>query len=80
MKRWPQCNRVETDEALAFCRSDGTPLVRESLPLNTEAGTAKFGSSEVAANIQKRMRIFTEVDANSLRVPNTIEQFESDSQ
>ena len=45
MKRCPQCNRVEADEALAFCRSDGTPLVRESLPLNTEAGTAKFGSS-----------------------------------
>ncbi len=37
MKRCPQCNRVETDEALSFCRLDGVPLVRESLPLNTEA-------------------------------------------
>jgi TolB-like protein/Flp pilus assembly protein TadD len=27
MKRCPQCNRVETDEALKFCRLDGTPLV-----------------------------------------------------
>jgi len=27
MKRCPQCNRVETDEALKFCRVDGTPLV-----------------------------------------------------
>ena len=37
MKRCPQCNRVETDDALSFCRLDGAPLVRESLPLNTEA-------------------------------------------
>ena len=37
MKRCPQCNRVETDDALGFCRVDGVPLVRESLPLNTEA-------------------------------------------
>ncbi len=37
MKRCPQCNRVETDDALGFCRVDGAPLVRESLPLNTEA-------------------------------------------
>jgi TolB-like protein len=27
MKRCPQCNRVETDEALKFCRADGTLLV-----------------------------------------------------
>lgn len=45
MKRCPQCNRVETDEALGFCRVDGTPLVREPLPLNTESGTEKFGAS-----------------------------------
>ena len=45
MKRCPQCNRVESDDALGFCRVDGTPLVSESLPLNTEAGTAKFGTS-----------------------------------
>jgi hypothetical protein len=23
MKRCPQCNRVESDEALVFCRADG---------------------------------------------------------
>ena len=45
MKRCPQCNRVETDEALGFCRVDGAPLVRESLAPATEAGTAKFGTS-----------------------------------
>ncbi|HEV2835226.1 MAG TPA: hypothetical protein VGW58_07910 [Pyrinomonadaceae bacterium] len=30
MKRCPQCNRVETDDSLLFCRADGTPLVAES--------------------------------------------------
>ena len=45
MKRCPQCNRVESDDSLGFCRVDGTALVSESLPLNTEAGTAKFGTS-----------------------------------
>ena len=27
MKRCPQCNRVESDETLKFCRADGTPLI-----------------------------------------------------
>src|SRR5437660_1218988 len=31
MKRCPQCNRVETDDTLAFCRADGTRLIDESL-------------------------------------------------
>ena len=30
MKRCPQCNRVETDDALAFCRADGSRLVSDS--------------------------------------------------
>src|SRR5207249_3778770 len=45
MKRCPQCNRVETDEALVFCRVDGTRLVSDSSPLGSEAGTAKLGST-----------------------------------
>ena len=27
MKRCPQCNRVEADATLVFCRTDGAPLV-----------------------------------------------------
>src|SRR5688500_20280678 len=27
MKRCPQCNRIENDNALAFCRVDGAPLI-----------------------------------------------------
>ena len=30
MKRCPQCNRVEADGALSFCRVDGTSLVEDS--------------------------------------------------
>ena len=44
MKRCPQCNRVESDDALAFCRADGTALVSESgsigsvMPFVNESG------------------------------------------
>ncbi|MDQ3908338.1 MAG: hypothetical protein M3268_08325, partial [Acidobacteriota bacterium] len=42
MKRCPACNRLETDDALTFCRADGTPLVREA---NEDAGTIRLGAS-----------------------------------
>ena len=45
MKRCPQCNRVETDEALKFCRVDGATLVDESSSVSSEAGTVQLGSS-----------------------------------
>jgi hypothetical protein len=45
MKRCPICNRVETDDALAFCRADGTALISDSSALSGEAGTAKLGSA-----------------------------------
>ncbi len=45
MKRCPQCNRVETDDSLVFCRTDGTSLVTDSLPLPGEAGTTRFGTA-----------------------------------
>jgi TolB-like protein/Tfp pilus assembly protein PilF len=44
MKRCPACNRVETDDALVFCRADGTALISDSSPLGSEAGTAQLGS------------------------------------
>ena len=49
MKRCPQCNRVETDEALKFCRFDGTTLVTDSSSIDQEAGTVKLGSGPVAS-------------------------------
>jgi hypothetical protein len=51
MKRCPQCNRVETDEALKFCRVDGATLVSDSSSIS-EAGTAKLGSSSVVNEIE----------------------------
>jgi hypothetical protein len=45
MKRCPQCNRVETDHALVYCRVDGTALVSDSGVVNLDSGTAKFGSA-----------------------------------
>jgi TolB-like protein/Flp pilus assembly protein TadD len=45
MKRCPTCNRTESDDSLTFCRSDGTALVSDSLPLDGEAGTVRLGSA-----------------------------------
>jgi len=44
MKRCPQCNRVETDATLKFCRDDGTALVVDSSPHASEPGTMRLGS------------------------------------
>src|SRR6476469_4551473 len=48
MKRCPQCNRFENDEALVFCRIDGTALVPDSSPSGSEAGTAQLSSKSGA--------------------------------
>ncbi len=52
MKRCPQCNRVETDDALVFCRADGIALISDSGPANADAGIAKFGSGSVSSEIE----------------------------
>lgn len=35
MKRCPQCNRIESDDSLAFCRVDGSPLAEVSGEVET---------------------------------------------
>jgi hypothetical protein len=52
MKLCPQCKRVETDDALVYCRADVTTLVRESGSISGDAGTAKFGSRAVSIEIE----------------------------
>jgi TolB-like protein/Flp pilus assembly protein TadD len=52
MKRCPACNRLETDDALLFCRADGTALVSDSSPPDSEAGTTRLGSAPVATEIE----------------------------
>ena len=51
MKRCPHCNRVESDEALKFCRVDGTTLINDSSSIG-EAGTAKLGSVPLSEEIE----------------------------
>jgi TolB-like protein/Flp pilus assembly protein TadD len=58
MKRCPKCNRVEADNALVFCRTDGTALVSDSLPPGGEAATARLGSAatEIETSILPQAR------------------------
>ena len=52
MKRCPQCNRVESDDALVFCRADGTALVSDSSSFQSEAGSAQLGPASAASEIE----------------------------
>ena len=52
MKRCPACKRVETDDALVFCRADGTPLVSDSWSVGADSGTVRFGSAPVASEVE----------------------------
>ena len=49
MKRCPQCNRVEADDSLVFCRTDGAALVPSYL--SSESSTAQLDASEVHTSI-----------------------------
>jgi len=71
MKRCPQCNRVETDEALKFCRVDGVTLVDDSSSFSREAGTAQFApaASEVHTNILPHR---TDANINRATAPTTV--------
>jgi hypothetical protein len=48
MKRCPTCKRVENDDALTFCRADGTILISESGSIGADPGTMKFALSPEA--------------------------------
>jgi TolB-like protein len=73
MKRCPQCLRVDTDDALKFCRADGATLISDSGAISAEAGTAKFGSGAVSNEIETSIRPHR-TDANSNRgtAPTTV--------
>jgi TolB-like protein/Tfp pilus assembly protein PilF len=51
MKRCPTCNRVETDDALAFCRVDGATLVTGPLS-DSETTTAHLGTTPPASEVE----------------------------
>ncbi len=54
MKRCPQCNRVENDDTLTFCRVDGVLLVTGSLP-HSETATAQFGTTPGQTELHTRI-------------------------
>src|ERR1051325_10719990 len=51
MKRCPQCNRLESDEALKFCHVDPSTLVHDSSSIGNEAGTAQLGSQSDSSEV-----------------------------
>jgi len=72
MKRCPQCNRVETDEALKFCRVDGVTLVSDSSSVSSEAGTAQLGTAPSAGELHTSILPHnTNVTANRATGPTT---------
>src|ERR1700730_5057248 len=72
MKRCPQCNRVESDDALAFCRADGTALVSDSSSIDKEAGTVKLGSGSVSSKLANILTHSTNADVNRATGPTTV--------
>jgi TolB-like protein/Tfp pilus assembly protein PilF len=74
MKRCPQCNRIETDDALAFCRADGATLVRDSGSVSANASTAKFGSVPVSSEIETNILppTSTTPEINRATTPTTV--------
>ena len=65
MKRCPQCNRVETDDSLVFCRVDGTPLISDIGTGNADVGTV---NSEIETSILPHR---TDADMNRPTAPTT---------
>ena len=73
MKRCPQCNRVETDDALVFCRADGTALVSDSGAVSADSGTVKFGSAPVVNEIETSILPHrTDADLSRPTAPTTV--------
>jgi TolB-like protein/Tfp pilus assembly protein PilF len=73
MKRCPQCNRVEPDVKLAFCRIDGTPLVSNSSSFNPDANTAGFESGPVSSETQTEiLQHRTDTEINRVTAPTTV--------
>jgi TolB-like protein/Tfp pilus assembly protein PilF len=55
VKRCPQCNRVEADDTLAFCRSDGAALISNTDSFSDDLNTAKFGSGSVSSETETNL-------------------------
>ncbi|MGH9874290.1 MAG: tetratricopeptide repeat protein [Pyrinomonadaceae bacterium] len=73
MKRCPACKRLEPDDALTFCRSDGTALVSDS-PVGGDAGTVKFGGAPVISEVETSIlpQTVTDPGMNQPTAPTTV--------
>ena len=72
MKRCPTCGRVETDEALKFCRVDGATLITESPSVDQEARTIQFESSAPSDSATSSLPHTTDANANRHTAPTTV--------
>ena len=73
MKRCLQCNRVETDEALKFCRVDGATLVSDSSSIDKEAGTVRLDSGSVSSELATgTLPHSTNADLSRATAPTTV--------
>jgi TolB-like protein len=74
MKRCPQCNRVETDDTLAFCRVDGTALISDSGSVAGDADTAKFEAAPASSEIETSILPHTSKspEINHATAPTTV--------
>src|SRR5262245_56746002 len=72
MKRCPQCHRLETNEALKFCRVDGTTLVNDSSSIGSEAGTAQLGSPDASEVHTSILPQNTDAHVNRATAPTTV--------
>ncbi len=73
MKRCPQCNRVESDEALKFCRVDGATLVSDSSAIDNEAGTVRLDSGAVSSEVAtNQLPSSTNAEFNRATGPTTV--------
>jgi adenylate cyclase len=67
MKRCPHCNRVEADDTLAFCRTDGVALINDPRSLGGDTDTAKFGSSQMSSEIETSLLPHTSTTPKIIR-------------
>jgi hypothetical protein len=67
MKRCPQCNRIETDDTLVFCRADGAALIGDSGSVSADAGTIRFGTLPIASEIETSVLRQHATDAGTSR-------------
>src|SRR5437763_529090 len=74
VKRCPQCDRVETDDSLAFCRADGTALISDPGSISRDAGTAKFDSGSESIEIETSILppTSTTPEINRATAPTTV--------